>query len=65
MTDVRIKKNKDGGADQPSLDTVNKKVEAFVEILMGKFQEQHDRIRELETAVKDLRAIVVKAGLKK
>jgi hypothetical protein len=65
MTDVKIKKDKDGNVDQPSLETVNKKLEAFVEILTGKFQEQHDRIRLLENAVKELRALVVKAGLHK
>ena len=48
MTDVKIKSDESGQPDQVSLSTVNKKIEAFVEILTAAFQKQHERIRVLE-----------------
>jgi cell division protein FtsB len=55
MTDVRIKADENGQPDAPSLATVNKKIEAFVEILTAAFQKQHERIRTLEQEVEKLK----------
>jgi hypothetical protein len=60
MTDVKIKVDEKGNPEVPSVATVNKKIEAFVEILIAKFQQQHDQIRSLEQQVKRLEAIVTK-----
>lgn len=64
MTDVKIKVDEQGNPDQISVGTLNRKIEAFVEVLMAKFQQQHDRVRALEQHVKKLEAII-KAGSKK
>jgi hypothetical protein len=56
MTDIKIKADQNGEADAPSVTAVNRKLEAFVEVLVAKFQEQHDRIRNLEQQVKELKA---------
>jgi polyhydroxyalkanoate synthesis regulator phasin len=54
MTDVRIKADENGEAQAPSLSTVNRKIEAFVEIVTAAFQKQHERIIQLEEKVKKL-----------
>jgi hypothetical protein len=53
--DVRIKADEQGEPLTPSLATVNKKIEAFVEIVTSAFLKQHERIRQLEEQVKELK----------
>jgi hypothetical protein len=54
MTDVKIKADESGEPTAPSLGTVNRKIEAFVEIVTAAFLKQHDRIIQLEEKVKKL-----------
>lgn len=65
MTDVKIKSDDRGNPDQPSVAVVNKKIEAFVEVVMAKFQQQHERVRALELHIKKIEAVIKKAGLVK
>lgn len=60
MSDVKIKTDDNGEPNPVSISTVNKKIEAFVEILMAKFQQQHERIRSLEQKVQKLEAAAAK-----
>ena len=54
---IQIDKN-----DPVSLEVVNKKLESFVEVVLGKLTEQQVEIRELKTRVKNLDEYVKTQG---
>lgn len=51
---MRIKKDDNGEVDQVSLETVNRKLESFVEILLSKLTTHQQEISNLKSKIKKL-----------
>lgn len=51
---VRIEQDENGQASEVSLQTINRKLESFVEIVLKKMVDQQQQIRELKAKVKKL-----------
>lgn len=51
---MKIKANEDGTPNEISLDMMNRKLESFVEVLLGKLQEMQIEQKKLVRRVKKL-----------